>query len=370
MMSQSPDDYIRVNVCHNPKRPDKHTDPDLFLSVFVPPSHTIAQLKQLIHDEAKADKQKPPKPKSMRLFYQPEVLVDATTAAAAGAAVPEYDHEAALRQLKDDTAVGAVFGGFAQVVVLMSDTSATWRTTALEVTLFVVYMALNIGINLYNKWMFSVLNFRVPLLNLVVHQFSIFAVLFVFVLIKFCTGWGLKLRPLSFTYQQKDYGVWAGVGVVSALGLVGALNFGLTSVALMLLSQADLQIVRATIPFFVAISFSIFEGRAFSAVEVFFMLVTVAGVVIVVVFHAKTWHMDVTGLMIAVASNFAAAMHMSLYAQCKDALKLDAWSTLFYTVVPLGCFVIPFVFVTHEPASIEAFMKNGHTVAEIARVSH
>lgn len=332
-------------------------DKEPFVRVFVRPASTVQDLKLKVFGASKKEGKVAPAVKSLQLFYQPHVSSSGhhnTVAVDPEGEFVELNNDQVILELIED--------GDLQLTVFMMD--KTWLQTVLDVTLFVVYMSLNIGINLYNKWMFSVLNFRIPLFNLVVHQFSIFLVLLVFYLLKLCTGWGLHIIPVScFAHKGRDF------GLISALGVVGALNFGLTSVALMLLSQADLQIVRATIPFFVAISFAILEGRKFSAVEVFFMLVTIVGVVIVVVFHAKTWHMDVTGLIVAVASNFAAALHMSLYALCKDVLKLDAWSTMFYTVIPLGAFVIPFVFITHEPANIEAFLKNGHTAIEIVRVS-
>jgi len=330
-----------------------------FVSVVVWPTSTVAELKKKVFSTSKKEGKVAPAVSSLQLYYQPEAALDGET----GGVGPVVDLDKEFIELKDNEQIIAeiIDDGDLQLTVFMMD--KTWIQTILDVGLFAVYMGLNIGINLYNKWMFSVLNFRIPLFNLVCHQFFIFLFLLIFVLFKMCTGFGLSITPVScFKNKGRDF------GLISALGVVGALNFGLTSVALMLLSQADLQIVRATIPFFVAISFAILEGRKFSAVEIFFMLVTVAGVVIVVVFHAQTWHMDITGLIIAVASNFAAALHMSLYALCNSILKLDAVSTIFYTVIPLGSFLIPFVFITHEPANIEAFLKNGHTIVEIVRV--
>ena len=348
-----------------------------FVRVFVPPSTTVQELKQKVFATAKKEGSVPPEVKSLKLYVQLasqqqlDGILDegggggATKTTARTASALNVSPKGKFEELKtSDQKIGEFANDDGQVLelaVFMMD--KTWVQTMLDIVMFVVYMGLNIGINLYNKWMFSVLNFRIPLFNLVVHQFAIFFVLLAFVLLYMCTGWGLKIiRVDCFKNKGRDF------GLISALGIVGALNFGLTSVALMLLSQADLQIVRATIPFFVAVSFAILEGLKFSGVEIFFMLVTIVGVVIVVVFHSTTWHMDVTGLIIAVASNFAAAVHMSLYALCNSFLKLDAWSTLFYTVVPLGAFVIPFVFITHEPANIEAFLKSGHSVIEVVRV--
>jgi hypothetical protein len=87
--------------------------------------------------------------------------------------------------------------GALQLQVYLKD--KTWLQTTLDVLLFALYVALNIGINLYNKWMFSVQDFRIPLLNLVCHQFAIFLAVLFFVLLYMCTGFGVKLVPVRLS---------------------------------------------------------------------------------------------------------------------------------------------------------------------------
>ena len=152
------------------------------------------------------------------------------------------------------------------------------KTFFVDLLVFFVYIGLNMAINLYNKWMFryinlasilflplfclatcivpcvtlilhslcvldSVLKFEVPLANLAVHQMAGFVVLGTFAFfasfckIPCCEKCGLN--GFMGCSKKEDCRGWA---IVTALGVVGAFNFGMTSYALMLLSQADLQV--------------------------------------------------------------------------------------------------------------------------------
>merc|ERR1712048_351359 len=222
------------------------------------------------------------------------------------------------------------------------------KTFIVDLLVFLVYIGLNMAINLYNKWMFSVLKFEVPLANLAVHQMVGFVVLGTFAVFSSlckipCCQKKCGLNGFMGCSKKEDCRGWA---IVTALGVVGAFNFGMTSYALMLLSQADLQIIRATIPIFTAISFAIFEGRKFSPLAILLLIVTVAGAIIVVVFHSQKWKLDTLGLILSIASNVMAAVQMSLLALARDGhfgnRSLSSFETVFYSSIPLGITVLPF----------------------------
>lgn len=238
------------------------------------------------------------------------------------------------------------------------------KTFIVDLVVFFVYIALNIGINLYNKWMFSVLKFEVPLANLAVHQMSGFVVLGTFALFASCckTPCCQKcgINGLMGCSTKGDCRGWA---IIIGIGVSGAFNFGMTSYALMLLSQADLQIIRATIPLFTAISFSVFEGRKFSPLAVLLMFITVAGAIVVVVFHSQKWKLDTLGLILAIASNVMAAIQMSLYALARDTRNfgnrsLSSFETVFYSSIPLGITVLPFSLGLMEGKKFAAFSSS------------
>ena len=90
----------------------------------------------------------------------------------------------------------------------------------------------------------SVLKFEVPLANLAVHQMVGFVVLGTFAVFSSfckipCCQKKCGLNGFMGCSKKEDCRGWA---IVTALGVVGAFNFGMTSYALMLLSQADLQV--------------------------------------------------------------------------------------------------------------------------------
>jgi len=241
------------------------------------------------------------------------------------------------------------------------------KTFVLDLIVFTIYILLNIAINLYNKWMFSVLKFEVPLANLAIHQMAGFVVLGTvaifssFCKMQCCSKCGIN-GLLTFT-KKDDCRTW---GVIVAIGFTGAFNFGMTSYSLMLLSQADLQIIRATIPLFTAVSFAILEGRKFSPLAIILLFVTVTGAVIVVAFHSQKWKLDTLGLVLAIASNFMAAAQMSMLALARNSKtfgnrSLSSFETVFYSSIPLGVTVLPFSLGLMEGKKFATF-ADSHSV--------
>jgi len=264
------------------------------------------------------------------------------------------------RTLKNDQTLAFYHIEDSSVVEVKAPKDA--KTFILDLVVFAIYIALNIAINLYNKWMFSVLKFEVPLANVAIHQLAGFVVLGTFAVFASCCRVACcrqkcGLNGLMGCAKKGDCRGWA---IVIGIGISGAFNFGMTSYALMLLSQADLQIIRATIPLFTAISFSVFEGRKFSPLAILLMFVTVAGAIIVVVFHSQKWKLDTLGLILAIASNVMAAVQMSLYALARDTRNfgnrsLTSFETVFYSSIPLGITTLPFSLGLMEGKKFAAF---------------
>merc|ERR1712048_274084 len=94
------------------------------------------------------------------------------------------------------------------------------KTFIVDLLVFLVYIGLNMAINLYNKWMFSVLKFEVPLANLAVHQMvgflvlGTFAVFSSFCKIPCCQKCGLN--GFMGCSKKEDCRGWA---IVTALGV-------------------------------------------------------------------------------------------------------------------------------------------------------
>jgi len=221
------------------------------------------------------------------------------------------------------------------------------------------YFASNIGINLFNKWMFSVLLYKVPLTVTAVHQL---VAALIFLPLEWQRSFSRNARiekeheKKGLPLTERCCGSYLPVGVtrrtffviIFGLASVSALNYGLVAVSLMKLSQADHQLIRSTGPLFVAVTFYVVESRQFTLIKLLVLFMTVGGVILAVLAHSVTFKLDPTGIAICVGANVAVALQMSLTGLAKHRLKLDAVSTIAFTSFQITVFLTPFIFITGE----------------------
>lgn len=241
------------------------------------------------------------------------------------------------------------------------------------ITLFIiVYFGLNVGINIFNKWMFSVLNYRIPLTVTAIHQFIAFLVFLPVEIKRHYSGLakrqeesekkGLRADSSFFgSYIPRDVTCFRFTVTLFGLATFSALNYGLVAVALMRLSLADHQLIRSTGPLFVAITFLILERRQFTCIKVIVLLTTVGGVVLAVAAHTTTFKLDIPAVYMCIAANFASAMQLSLTGEAKRKLKLNAINTIVFTSAQICLLITPFIFVTGEH-KIVARLVNEHAL--------
>ena len=265
-------------------------------------------------------------------------------------------------------------------------TDLSVRSCFLVACSFIGYMTLGTALSLYNKWMFSILGLAIPLSVSAIHQILGSVWIFVFVAPSFCgvKRWCYSVSGMTSTRLP----MWQRVAFILFLSIFIASNLGLNNVSLVYLSLVDVQLVRATFPFFTLITFLIVEGRRPHWSQLLAVFVVVAGAVLTVAAHATRWKMSVVGLVICGISVLCAAMMTSVVAtfaggkpmfayvcarrrqrRGKDkaappTLKLNGLETALYTGLPSGLFITPFIFLTGEHKQWARF-GGRHTYAEL-----
>jgi drug/metabolite transporter (DMT)-like permease len=135
------------------------------------------------------------------------------------------------------------------------------------VATFTGWLALNLGLNYYNKWVLSETDFRFP---------------FFLTLVNKSVGLCVAITALFFKEglpKPQDLAAQFSRPIVHAYGVMTALNIGMNNWSLLLITLTLNQIIKATIPLPTALLSKLVEGKTFSWHLYGSMAVLVGGVV-------------------------------------------------------------------------------------------
>ena len=239
----------------------------------------------------------------------------------------------------------------------------------IDVTYMVVFVLLNVTVNLFNKWTFTTIGLKIPLIATTIHEAVVFVVFAVIALsCTFCCS-GKKNDGEARNAgggacggsgrNRSGLGGWRflpwarfancrNATIVAGLSLVSALNYGFVAVSLMRLSHPDHQMLRALVPIFSALFFFAVERRELSVVQFAALSFTAVGAALAVSTHNSFWRVDMLGLFYCLAANVASAMQLSLIA----LVRLPCWRScgrnkecpcgyLWLTLLLFCCFFLP-----------------------------
>lgn len=210
----------------------------------------------------------------------------------------------------------------------------------IDVAYMVVFVVLNVTVNLFNKWTFTTIGLKIPLIATTIHEAVVFVVFAVIALsCSVCCrkkgdgedrkdGGGGGRRSCGSgrnNHHRSGLGGWKflpcklfancrNATIVVGLSLVSALNYGFVAVSLMRLSHPDHQMLRALVPIFSALFFFAVERRELSVVQFLALTFTAVGAALAVSTHNSFWRVDMLGLFYCLAANVASAMQLSLIA--------------------------------------------------------
>jgi len=220
------------------------------------------------------------------------------------------------------------------------------------VATFTGWLALNLGLNYYNKWVLSETDFRFP---------------FFLTLVNKSVGLCVAITALFFKEglpKPQDLAAQFSRPIVHAYGVMTALNIGMNNWSLLLITLTLNQIIKATIPLPTALLSKLVEGKTFSWHLYGSMAVLVGGVVMssVGAFGAE----PVLGIVVCLISVLStAAWNVTSAVLMQTGVKLDAVSVLFVSG-PTCIATLLFFFLIPLPAFSESngnyYIENSEAV--------
>jgi len=211
--------------------------------------------------------------------------------------------------------------------------AATCRTVVIDVVYMVAFVSLNVVLNLFNKWTFTTIGLKVPLIATTIHEAVVFLVFGGIALCAHCctaprtsgrdnseSAAATDVQHAVACCHQWQFLPWnafrgcSRTWIVVGLALVSALNYGFVAVSLMRLSHPDHQVLRALVPIFSALFFYAMERRQLSVVQFLSLVFTAVGAALAVSTHNSFWRVDLLGVLYCFVANIASAMQLSLIA--------------------------------------------------------
>lgn len=212
-----------------------------------------------------------------------------------------------------------------------------WFKNVELISTFGGWLALNIGLNYYNKWVLSATNFRFPFLLTTVNKV---VGLFIAVFLMLCRKGLPNPTELCSNFLRP---------IVHVQGIATALNIGLNNWSLMIITLTLNQVLKATVPLPTALLSVVFEGKSFSWQLYGSMLVLVAGCVLASM--GAMGEEPIEGVLICLGSILAtAAWTVSSAVLLQSGAKpLDAVSLLFVSGPTCIATLLTFFFFLEMP---------------------
>eukprot|EP00301_Raphidiophrys_heterophryoidea_P022023 c6277_g1_i1.p1 GENE.c6277_g1_i1~~c6277_g1_i1.p1 ORF type:complete len:363 (+),score=87.66 c6277_g1_i1:60-1148(+) len=210
-----------------------------------------------------------------------------------------------------------------------------------SVFLLLLFWVGNVGLNVYNKWLFGRGGFKVPLFVTISHQ------IFCFV--------GAALLLLTPIYTRKPIESGEIFMKLLTISVFFSLNTGLNNTSLLYLTLSANQIIRALLPAVCAVFATFIEGKRYTWLQWSTMFVLVIGVVLALLDNPT---FDKVGTMLCLSSVIGAALHVSVVAYFMGGkMGMSAFDVLLYTSLPIVVILLPPMIVSGEPEKLSKFAE-------------
>lgn len=210
--------------------------------------------------------------------------------------------------------------------------------------LVVIYLGLNIGLNMMNKWMLGIYGFKFPLLLTVCHQIFSF----------------LALAPVMVTPSFRDthlqviQGQWRGL---LAVGMFFAVNVSFNNLSLLTISLSLNQVIRASIPLVAAVGAVFIENKKPSGRE-FLSLAILAGGVGLAVYDGAKVKGSFWGIVLCITGTVSNGLMMTCSGKVMSE-RIDVLRLTFYTAPVVSVVLVPF-YLAMEHAKFVAYDSHGY----------
>jgi drug/metabolite transporter (DMT)-like permease len=203
----------------------------------------------------------------------------------------------------------------------------------------VLYLALNISINLLNKFIISRTGFAFPLAISISHMaFTTFFLMPVML--------GTKYRRLHANTLNKNA---LGLAVI---GISFSINLAMNNMSLTLISLSLNQMIRASIPVVTAACSVVLERVVPTTLELLALGAITVGIITVL---AKDVHANTTGVTLCALSTVANGVMMSMSGAVLNE-KLDVWRLSFYQAPIVLVTLLPF-YIYAEHADVMEYLE-------------
>lgn len=196
-----------------------------------------------------------------------------------------------------------------------------------RVMLIAAYLALNISLNMINKWTLTGYGFRFPIALSMAHQAFTLMALTPFMLTRGHLG------EHSAVVQKQ----WPGLLGIAAFF---SFNLGCNNISLLSISLSLNQVIRACIPVATALGATVIENKPPTKQEFISLLVLVSGVGIAI-WEGGSTRATVTGIMLCVLGTLSNGFMMSSIGRLLSD-KLDVWRLTWYLAPITIVMLLPF----------------------------
>lgn len=253
-----------------------------------------------------------------------------------------------------------------------------WRVRhSVGVGVLLAWLGLNIGFNMYNKWLFTDSDFHFPLCITVVHMLASWAGA---AIARAAASGLIGLEPGVPSCRQ--------LGVLVALSVFAAANVGLNNAGLGAIQLSTNQVLRATLPLFVVYLhtgcrplYGCTGARppAYSrAVHV--VVWALAGAAAVAVYDGHPAHSGVVGVCLTLGSVVAAACWTVLSAGLLSSAQLNALDMVYYSSPFVAAVLLPaaaaleaapaMTYAVSQPGLAGMYVATGAGFAFVYNVAH
>eukprot|EP00299_Pterocystis_sp_00344_P019030 c9480_g1_i2.p1 GENE.c9480_g1_i2~~c9480_g1_i2.p1 ORF type:complete len:379 (+),score=86.00 c9480_g1_i2:1-1137(+) len=223
---------------------------------------------------------------------------------------------------------------------------------ARSVALLLLFWIGNVGLNVYNKWLFAKGGFRVPLFVTISHQIFCFL--------------GAALMLLTPFYKRKKIEDTSVLLKLLTVSVFFSLNTGLNNTSLLYLTLSANQIIRALLPAICAVFATFIEGKKYNNWQWATMFILVIGVILALLDNPS---FDELGTALCLSSVVGAALHVSVVGYFLGQMNMTAFDMLLYTTIPIALILLPPFLLSNEIEKLEKFEEKEGMVRAVFLVA-
>ena len=211
----------------------------------------------------------------------------------------------------------------------------------------IVYLGLNISLNMLNKWTLSLYGFKFPLYMSIGHMLFSFLALAPFMLMS-------PYRELHVATLQKS---WPGI---LAIGCFFAINIGFNNISMLSITLSLNQVIRAGIPIVTAIGSVFIENKVPTRKEFIALAFLFAGVGIAC-YEGSDTKGSFFGILLCILGTISNGLMMASVGKILSE-KVDVIRLTFYTA-PITCLVLLPFYVSMESSRLLEYQSQ-HPASE------